>query len=130
MDLLWKRGDYSKLTEDERSALDGDFNNNKDKKYGIGAPLTGWTSALFAAKDPRVPLPVLAGGDGRRSSSRQAAGGGGGAGGGGAGAATGANSAGTHRREIVSMVVDQLGDEHKVDARSRDRAADHGAVPA
>ena len=129
MDLLWKRGDYSKLTEDERSALDGDFNNNKDKKYGIGAPLTGWTSALFAAKDPRVPLPVLAGGGGRRSSSRQAAGGGG-AGGGGAGAATGANSAGTHRREIVSMVVDQLGDEHKVDARSRDRAADHGAVPA
>jgi len=74
VDSLWKKGDYGKLTPDEKSALDDDLRANVNKKYGIAAPLGGWTRKLFAQADPRLPIPVIpvaaAGADGRRSSLR------------------------------------------------------------
>jgi hypothetical protein len=127
VDSLWKRGDYSKLTEAERSALDDDLKTNQGDKYGRVAPPTGWTSALFAAVDPRLPLSVPVGVVGRRASLRpllrQAA----------AGAAADdaaaddANSAGSQRRKNASMVVDELGDA--VGRRTRVDDGDAAALP-
>lgn len=131
MDSLWKRGDYSKLTEAERSALDDDLKTNKGDKYGRGAPPTGWTSALFAAVDPRVHLSMPVGVVGRRASlrplQRQAAAGAAADDAVGA-AADDANSAGSQRRKSASMVVDELGDA--VGRRTRDDDGDAAALPA
>ena len=41
VDSLWKKGDYGKLTPDEKSALGDDLRANVIKKYGIAAPLGG-----------------------------------------------------------------------------------------
>jgi hypothetical protein len=132
VDSLWKRGDYSKLTEAERSALDDDLKTNKGDKYGRGAPPTGWTSALFAAVDPPVHLSMPVGVVGRRASlrplQRQAAAAGAAADDAVGAAADDANSAGSQRRKSASTVVDELGDA--VGRRTRDDDGDAAALPA